>query len=356
MTARERAGRLAGFAILAAFASYHWFALIADPPLWRWAVCVAVALACGGRARALARINGRRPVVVVLAIAAGRRAVRRGRRRRGARQAARSGLRGESFAASSNAGLAGISQAELAVRGARAVDASGDPARGATRPHGGGALCVLAVPVPRQAPARGRAGAPDRALRAGRHLGVAELGARPRVRPPALHRGVRLARAPAGLEAPCRGGGGGDRRPRGPSRGRARGQLGSAHQLRELERVRRRADRELRLGPQLRAARLAAARDRALRGARGRRPAVLEDGRAGGLRRGGLVPRRRRGGVRRGRDGSDRAGGRDGGDGRRARTLGGGGGRLDPRTPLTAVGGAGNGAGGGGGGRPTQRA
>ena len=32
MTTRERAGALAGFALLAGYAAAHWFALVADPP------------------------------------------------------------------------------------------------------------------------------------------------------------------------------------------------------------------------------------------------------------------------------------------------------------------------------------
>jgi len=76
MSARERAGALAGFGLLAAYASLHWFALIADPPLWRCAACVAIALAAAVLLGELARIFGRRRtvaavVVVAAAIAAG---------------------------------------------------------------------------------------------------------------------------------------------------------------------------------------------------------------------------------------------------------------------------------------------
>src|SRR5688500_3172601 len=44
MSTRERTGALLGFAVLAAYVALHWFALVADPPLWRCAACLAIAV------------------------------------------------------------------------------------------------------------------------------------------------------------------------------------------------------------------------------------------------------------------------------------------------------------------------
>ncbi len=70
MSSRERVGALVGFGLLAAFAALHWFALIADPPLWRWAGCVAIALAAAVVLGELGRIPGRRRTVAALFVVA----------------------------------------------------------------------------------------------------------------------------------------------------------------------------------------------------------------------------------------------------------------------------------------------
>jgi protein-glutamine gamma-glutamyltransferase len=69
MSARERTGALVGFGLLASYAALHWFALIADPPLWRCAACVAVALAAAVLLGELRRLPGRRRTVAALVVA-----------------------------------------------------------------------------------------------------------------------------------------------------------------------------------------------------------------------------------------------------------------------------------------------
>ena len=62
------AARLATFAALAGFASYHWFTLVSQPPLWRWAGVLAVTAALGVALEALRRVA--RPVTRIAAAAA----------------------------------------------------------------------------------------------------------------------------------------------------------------------------------------------------------------------------------------------------------------------------------------------
>ncbi len=117
MTSRERAGTLLGFALLAGYAAVHWFALVAGPPLWRWAVCVLIALALALALDALEMVRRRRGarialagVLVVAAVAAGLLA---------AGVPARllaPGAWGE-LRANLDAGLAGISQVDLPYAG-----------------------------------------------------------------------------------------------------------------------------------------------------------------------------------------------------------------------------------------------
>ena len=62
------AARLATFAALAGFASYHWFALVSQPPLWRWAGVLAVTALLGVALEALRRVA--RPVTRIAAAVA----------------------------------------------------------------------------------------------------------------------------------------------------------------------------------------------------------------------------------------------------------------------------------------------
>jgi protein-glutamine gamma-glutamyltransferase len=120
LTARERSGALIGFALLAGYAGLHWFALVADPALWRWAVCVVVAIALvlaldaldlAPRRRAAVIATG--SVLVVAALAAGFLAAGVP-----ARLLAPGGW-GE-LRANLDAGLAGISQVDLPYAGVSA--------------------------------------------------------------------------------------------------------------------------------------------------------------------------------------------------------------------------------------------
>ena len=63
MSDRGRIGALAGFGLLAGYSSLHWFALVADPPLWRWAACLSVALALAIALPAIGRLGGRRTAI-----------------------------------------------------------------------------------------------------------------------------------------------------------------------------------------------------------------------------------------------------------------------------------------------------
>lgn len=71
------AARLATFAALAGFASYHWFTLVSQPPLWRWAGVLAVTALLGMALEALRRVarpvarNGAAVAAVIIAALAG---------------------------------------------------------------------------------------------------------------------------------------------------------------------------------------------------------------------------------------------------------------------------------------------
>ena len=177
--------------------------------------------------------------------------------------------------------------------------------------------------------------APGRSLRGVGYLGVAQLGAAPRPGAPGLYRRIPVARAAARLAG--RGGGrrGRDRGDGGAARCRAGRLDRAADQVRGLEDLRRRGGRQLRLGPQLRPARLAPERDRAVRG-RGRRATVLlEDRRARQLRRLRLDARGRARGQRgRGRGAGARSSRRDDRDGRQRGPVGRGLRGDDPRASL----------------------
>ena len=71
------AARLATFAALAGFASHHWFTLVSQPPLWRWAGVLAVTALLGMALEALRRVarpvarNGAAVAAVIIAALAG---------------------------------------------------------------------------------------------------------------------------------------------------------------------------------------------------------------------------------------------------------------------------------------------
>ena len=233
MSPRERAGALLGFGLLAAYAALHWFALIADPPLWRCAGCVAIALATAVLLGELGRIPGRRRTVaalfVVLAsIAAGMLVLGVP-----ARFLPPGGW--DDLLRELDAGLSGVSQVELPY------------AEGGTWTRLG---ILFATPLTLALaaalafwPSPGRRGpapwcgarAPGRSLRGVGYLGVAQLGAAPRPGAPGLYRRIPVARAAARLAG--RGGGrhGRGRRDGGAARCRAGRLDRAADQVRELE-------------------------------------------------------------------------------------------------------------------------
>ena len=117
MTGRERVGTLVGFALLAGYAGIHWFALVADPPLGRWAACVVIALALALALDSLDMVRRRRGATVGLACVLVAAAVAAGFLATGvpARLLA-PGAWGE-LRANLDVGLAGISQVDLPYAG-----------------------------------------------------------------------------------------------------------------------------------------------------------------------------------------------------------------------------------------------
>lgn len=117
MSAGQRTASLLGFGMLAGYASLHWFALIANPPVGRWALVAALALAVAAALDALGLASRRRALVVVLALAAVIVSLLAGLLAIGipARLLA-PGAWGE-LRAALDAGLAGVSQLELPYEG-----------------------------------------------------------------------------------------------------------------------------------------------------------------------------------------------------------------------------------------------